>query len=99
MADVFGIVAGLLSVAALFNCVNCFEYMGRDCERCQLTGFPKPKPNDEDPDEASDDIKDRTKDEPKAEPRSDQKNETKNEEKQEAKKDETNHSNCKCPTQ
>ncbi|KAH6972626.1 hypothetical protein EDB80DRAFT_351794 [Ilyonectria destructans] len=39
MADVFGIVAGLWSVAALFNCVDCFEYIGRDCERCQLTGF------------------------------------------------------------
>jgi hypothetical protein len=43
MAEVFGIVAGALSVAALFNnCVDCFEYIqlgrhfGRDYERCQL---------------------------------------------------------------
>ncbi|QUC16993.1 uncharacterized protein UV8b_01234 [Ustilaginoidea virens] len=43
MAEVFGTVAGALSVAALFNnCVDCFEYIqlsrhfGRDFERCQL---------------------------------------------------------------
>ncbi|KAI0907664.1 prion-inhibition and propagation-domain-containing protein [Ustulina deusta] len=41
--EVFGTVAGALSVAALFNnCVHCFEYIqlgrhfGRDYERCQL---------------------------------------------------------------
>jgi hypothetical protein len=27
MAEVFGTVAGALSVAALFNCVDCFEYI------------------------------------------------------------------------
>ncbi|KAH7466716.1 Heterokaryon incompatibility protein s [Fusarium oxysporum f. sp. matthiolae] len=43
MAEIFGTVAGALSVAALFNnCVDCFEYVqlgrhfGRDFERCQL---------------------------------------------------------------
>ncbi|KJZ72270.1 hypothetical protein HIM_08311 [Hirsutella minnesotensis 3608] len=43
MAEVFGTVAGALSVAALFNnCVDCFDYIqlsrhfGRDFERCQL---------------------------------------------------------------
>ncbi|KAI8630285.1 heterokaryon incompatibility protein s [Xylariaceae sp. FL1651] len=43
MAETFGVVAGALSVAALFNnCVGCFEYIqfGRhfaeDFERCQL---------------------------------------------------------------
>jgi len=43
MAELFGTVAGTLSVAALFNhCVDCFEYVqlgrrfGRDYERCQL---------------------------------------------------------------
>ena len=43
MAEVFGIVASALSVAALFNnCVDCFEYiqMGRhfsyNYKRCQL---------------------------------------------------------------
>ena len=43
MAELFGTVAGALSVAALFNnCVECFEYVqlgrrfGRDYERCQL---------------------------------------------------------------
>ncbi|KAH7000454.1 prion-inhibition and propagation, helo domain-containing protein, partial [Ilyonectria destructans] len=43
MAEDFGIAAGTLSVAALFNnCVDCFEYIqlsrhfGRDVERCQL---------------------------------------------------------------
>ncbi|KAK8093428.1 hypothetical protein PG997_000113 [Apiospora hydei] len=43
MAEIFGIVAGALSVAALFdNCVDSFEYIqlgrhfGRDFERCQL---------------------------------------------------------------
>ncbi|RYC59946.1 hypothetical protein CHU98_g6258 [Xylaria longipes] len=43
MAETFGVVAGALSVAALFNnCVSCFEYiqLGRhfaqDYERCQL---------------------------------------------------------------
>lgn len=43
MAEVFGVVTGALSVAALFqNCVECFEYIhlgrsfGRDFERCQL---------------------------------------------------------------
>jgi hypothetical protein len=43
MAEIFGTVAGTLSVAALFNnCVDCFEYIqlgrrfGRDYERCQL---------------------------------------------------------------
>ncbi|GAO18183.1 hypothetical protein UVI_02037030 [Ustilaginoidea virens] len=43
MAEVFGTVAGAMSVAALFNnCVDCFEYIqlsrhfGRDFERCQL---------------------------------------------------------------
>jgi hypothetical protein len=43
MAEIFGTVAGPLSVAALFNnCVDCFEYVqlgrhfGRDYERCQL---------------------------------------------------------------
>jgi len=43
MAEVFGVVAGALSVAALFNnCVDCFEYIqlgrhfGSDFERCQL---------------------------------------------------------------
>lgn len=43
MAEVFGVVAGALSVAALFNnCVDCFEFVqlgrsfGRDYERCQL---------------------------------------------------------------
>jgi hypothetical protein len=43
MAGTFGVVAGALSVAALFNnCVSCFEYiqLGRhfaqDYERCQL---------------------------------------------------------------
>ncbi|EGU74155.1 hypothetical protein FOQG_19194 [Fusarium oxysporum f. sp. raphani 54005] len=43
MAEIFGTVAGALSVAALFNnCVDCFEYIqlgrhfGRDFERCQL---------------------------------------------------------------
>jgi hypothetical protein len=42
-AEAFGIVAGALSVAALFNnCVTCFEYLelgrqfGQDVERCQL---------------------------------------------------------------
>jgi hypothetical protein len=43
MAEIFGTVAGALSVAALFNnCVDCFEYIqlgrhfGRDFEHCQL---------------------------------------------------------------
>ncbi|KAK1242708.1 hypothetical protein MKX08_005520 [Trichoderma sp. CBMAI-0020] len=43
MAEVFGIVTGALSVAALFNnCVDTFEYIqlgrhfGQDYERCQL---------------------------------------------------------------
>ncbi|KAJ4264357.1 hypothetical protein NW762_005555 [Fusarium torreyae] len=43
MAEVFGVVASALSVAALFNnCVDCFEYVqlgrqfGRDFERSQL---------------------------------------------------------------
>lgn len=43
MAEVFGIVTGVLSVAALFNnCVDTFEYIqlgrhfGQDYERCQL---------------------------------------------------------------
>ncbi|KAK4458975.1 prion-inhibition and propagation-domain-containing protein [Cladorrhinum samala] len=43
MAEVFGVVAGALGVAGLFNnCVDCFEYVqlgrrfGRDYERCQL---------------------------------------------------------------
>ncbi|WQF77078.1 Putative het-s prion-forming domain, prion-inhibition and propagation, HeLo [Colletotrichum destructivum] len=43
MAEVFGVVTGALSVAALFNnCVDCFEYIqlgrrfGRDYQRCQL---------------------------------------------------------------
>ncbi|KAK4233550.1 prion-inhibition and propagation-domain-containing protein [Achaetomium macrosporum] len=43
MAEVFGVVAGALNVAALFNnCVDCFEFVqlgrrfGRDYERCQL---------------------------------------------------------------
>ncbi|KAK3905904.1 prion-inhibition and propagation-domain-containing protein [Staphylotrichum tortipilum] len=43
MAEPFGIVAGALSVAGLFNnCVDCFEYIqlghhfGHDYERCQL---------------------------------------------------------------
>ncbi|KAL5610634.1 hypothetical protein FOBRF1_006751 [Fusarium oxysporum] len=43
MAEIFGTVAGALSVAALFNnCVDCFEYIqlgrhfGRDFERSQL---------------------------------------------------------------
>ncbi|POR31694.1 Uncharacterized protein TPAR_08091 [Tolypocladium paradoxum] len=43
MAELFGTVAGALSVAALFNnCVDCFEYIqlsrhfGRDFERCQI---------------------------------------------------------------
>lgn len=43
MAEIFGVVAGALSVAALFNnCVDCFEFVqlgrrfGRDYERCQL---------------------------------------------------------------
>lgn len=43
MAEIFGSVAGALSVAALFNnCVDSFEYIqlgrhfGRDFERCQL---------------------------------------------------------------
>jgi len=43
MAEVFGIFAGALSVATLFNnCVDCFEFVqlgrsfGRDYERCQL---------------------------------------------------------------
>ncbi|KAK4154420.1 prion-inhibition and propagation-domain-containing protein [Chaetomidium leptoderma] len=43
MAEVFGVVAGALNVAALFNnCVDCFELIqlgrrfGRDYERCQL---------------------------------------------------------------
>lgn len=43
MAEPFSIVAGALSVAALFNnCVDCFEYIqlgrsfGHDYERCQL---------------------------------------------------------------
>lgn len=43
MAEVFGVVASALSVAALFNnCVDCFEFVqlgrhfGRDYERCQL---------------------------------------------------------------
>ncbi|KAK8062859.1 hypothetical protein PG997_014956 [Apiospora hydei] len=43
MAEVFGTVAGALSVAALFtDCVDCFEYVqlarhfGRDFERCRL---------------------------------------------------------------
>ncbi|RYP53535.1 hypothetical protein DL768_001490 [Monosporascus sp. mg162] len=43
MAEPFGIVAGALGVAGLFNnCVDCFEYVqlgrrfGRDYERCQL---------------------------------------------------------------
>lgn len=43
MAEVFGIVTGALSVAALFNnCVDTFEYIqlgrhfGQDFERCQL---------------------------------------------------------------
>ncbi|KAK3686095.1 heterokaryon incompatibility protein s [Podospora appendiculata] len=43
MAEVFGVVAGALSVASLFNnCVDCFEFVqlgrsfGRDYERCQL---------------------------------------------------------------
>ncbi|KAK4205951.1 Big S protein encoded by the het-S protein [Rhypophila decipiens] len=43
MAEPFGIVAGALGVASLFNnCVDCFEYVqlgrhfGHDYERCQL---------------------------------------------------------------
>ncbi|CAI4214559.1 unnamed protein product [Parascedosporium putredinis] len=43
MAETFGVIAGALSVAALFNnCVDCFEYIqlgrsfGRDFERCRL---------------------------------------------------------------
>lgn len=43
MAEVFGVVAGALSVASLFNnCLDCFEFVqlgrhfGRDYERCQL---------------------------------------------------------------
>ncbi|KAI1181597.1 heterokaryon incompatibility protein s [Nemania serpens] len=43
LAEVFGVVPGALSVAALFNnCVACFEYIqlgrhfARDYERCQL---------------------------------------------------------------
>ncbi|KXX79303.1 Heterokaryon incompatibility protein S [Madurella mycetomatis] len=42
MAEPFGIIAGALGVAGLFNnCVDCFEYVqlgrfGRDYERCQL---------------------------------------------------------------
>jgi hypothetical protein len=43
MAEIFGVVAGSLSVAALFNnCVQCFEYIqlgrsfGRDYQACQL---------------------------------------------------------------
>ncbi|KAK7911615.1 hypothetical protein PG985_014096 [Apiospora marii] len=43
MAEVFGTVAGALSVAALFaDCVDCFEYVqlgrhfGQDFERCRL---------------------------------------------------------------
>src|ERR1700733_6721727 len=43
MAEIFGIVASSLGIAALFNnCVDCFEYiqlgrhLGRDYERCQL---------------------------------------------------------------
>src|SRR5258708_991379 len=41
--DIFGVVTGTLSVAALFNtCVECFEYIqlgrhfGEHYERCQL---------------------------------------------------------------
>jgi hypothetical protein len=43
MAEVFGVIASALSVAALFNnCVDCFEFIqlgrrfGSDYERCQL---------------------------------------------------------------
>lgn len=43
MAEIFGTVAGALSVAALFaDCVDCFEYVqlgrhfGQDFERCRL---------------------------------------------------------------
>ncbi|KAK4220482.1 prion-inhibition and propagation, helo domain-containing protein, partial [Podospora fimiseda] len=43
MAEAFGIVAGAMGVAGLFNnCVDCFEYIkfgrnfGQDFERCQL---------------------------------------------------------------
>jgi hypothetical protein len=43
MAEIFGIVAGALNVAALFNnCLDCFEYIqlsrhfGRDYQTCQL---------------------------------------------------------------
>ncbi|KAK8036218.1 hypothetical protein PG993_008832 [Apiospora rasikravindrae] len=43
MTDIFGTVAGALSVAALFtDCVDCFEYVqlgrhfGQDFERCRL---------------------------------------------------------------
>jgi hypothetical protein len=43
MAETFGTVAAVLSVAALFNnCVDCFEYVqlgrhfGQDYERCEL---------------------------------------------------------------
>lgn len=43
MAEIFGTIAGALSVAALFNdCVECFEYIqlgrhfGRDYETYQL---------------------------------------------------------------
>jgi hypothetical protein len=43
MAEVFGVVTGAISIAALFNnCVSCFEYIqlgrhfGEDYERCQL---------------------------------------------------------------
>ncbi|KAK0384518.1 hypothetical protein NLU13_8604 [Sarocladium strictum] len=43
MAEVFGVITGALSVAALFNnCVECFEYIqlgrsfGRDYQTCQL---------------------------------------------------------------
>lgn len=43
MAEIFGVVASALSVAALFNnCIDCFEYIqlgrhfSRDFQRCQL---------------------------------------------------------------
>src|SRR4051794_37650955 len=43
MAEIFGIVAGTLNIAALFNnCLDCFEYIqlgrhfGRDYQTCQL---------------------------------------------------------------
>ncbi|XMA14942.1 hypothetical protein WAI453_007733 [Rhynchosporium graminicola] len=43
MAEIFGVAAGALSVASLFNnCVDCFDYIqlgrhfGTDFERCQL---------------------------------------------------------------